>query len=215
MMIYNTVDYPIAISIEGTVYHMERDSELEFRLPGGTYSYRMYMTKRYGDTEPLGRKLNADVCYAESGQLIANRDTKVYIRETQEILFRAENFFRDRGRKSYRVYRASLFDVTAVDGELADRRRGCQNQDVYNRTITPVKIKMWMFLSAHLLFLILAVLFGFCVFGGIHPMISYVIAGGCVLMQAVLIDKDIQQVHLLKNLRTIPILREGAEYDQN
>ena len=35
MMIYNTVDNPVVITIGDQTYRMERDSELEVKIPSG------------------------------------------------------------------------------------------------------------------------------------------------------------------------------------
>lgn len=218
MMIYNTVDYPIAIEIGEKTYFMERDSELELRLSSGTYSYRLYKADEYDGPIPSHYEMESfrrhvtTVCYAETGKLTCKRGTKVYIRESCEELFREQHFWRHRGHAHYRVYDASTFDLTVEEGELAERRRGCLNERVYNRMLAPYKHTFWMLGAAHLLFLILAMLFGFGVLGALHQTVNYTAMAGCLFMQIVLIDTDLKKIRLLRVLKSVPVLVDVRDY---
>lgn len=211
MMIYNTVDYPIAIEIGEKIYFMERDSELELRLTSGTHDYRLYKAEQSSRPLPMHIELGgmsrriATVCYAETGKLICRRNTKVYIREDREELFREQHFWRHHGHAHYNTYYASVFDLTVEDGELSERRKGCLNEKVYNRMLAPFKFTFWIRVAAHLIFLVLAVLFGFGVFE-LHHTVNYVAMAGCLFAQIVMIDTDLKKTRLFRVLQSLPIL---------
>ncbi|MBQ8287730.1 MAG: hypothetical protein IJX76_03035 [Clostridia bacterium] len=211
MMIYNTVDYPIAIEIGEKIYFMDRDSELELRLTSGTYDYRLYKADEYDGPIPSHIEMRSfhrhsvTVCYAETGKLICRRNTKVYIREDRIELFREQYFWRHRGHSHYRTYDASTFNLTVEEGELAERRQGCLNQQVYNQMLAPYKATMWILGAEHLIFLVFAALFGFGVFE-LHHTVSYVAMIGCLLAQVVLFDTDLKKICLLRVLKSVPVL---------
>ena len=46
MMIYNTVDYTVIVTLGDQTYRMERDSELEVKIPAGEYYLRLYKVDR-------------------------------------------------------------------------------------------------------------------------------------------------------------------------
>ncbi len=207
MMIYNLVDYPIAIEIDGKTYYMKRDSDLELNLSAGTYSYCVYLTKRYGEPKALHRKMSSTVCYAESGEITCKRNTKVYIREAFQELYVERVFFGGyKGDIRYRGHNASIFDLTVEDGALAERRQGCLNERVYTKMLVPHKISLWLRVLPHLFFLTFAVLFGFGMFGLLHRIFDYMGLVICLYFQLLLIDTDIQCVRLLKVLKSVPIL---------
>lgn len=211
MMIYNTVDYPIAIEIAGKTHFMERDSELELRLTSGTHDYRLYKADEHDGPIPAHLERASyyrpavTVCYAETGKLICRRNTKVYIREDQEELFREQLFFRHRGHAHYLTYYASTFNLTVEEGELSDRRKGCLNEKVYNRMLAPYKFSFWILGAAHLAFLVMAALIGFGVVD-LHQTVGYVSVISCLFAQVVLIDTDLKKIRLLRVLQSLPVL---------
>ncbi|MBQ8382777.1 MAG: hypothetical protein IJX47_06195 [Clostridia bacterium] len=217
MMIYNTVDYPIAIELGGNTYYMDRDSELELRLTSGTYDYRLYKADE-GD-EPLPshldrrgyRRYDVTVCYAETGKLTCKRGTRLYIREDYIELFKIRLRWRSRGYGQYRIYNASAFNLTVEDGELAERRQGCLNERVYNKMLAPYKAWLWIQGATHVAFLVLAALFGLGVFE-LHHTVNYAAIACTLVGQLALIDEDVQKIHLIRALKSVPVLVDVQDF---
>lgn len=148
MMIYNTVDLPILVTVGDQSFRMERDSEKELKLPTGEYFFSIHKLDPYTG-EPL-RKYKTDyfpttamdfqrgkwgktnrmrydryhnstaICYGMTALLNLRRATKMYIRERQsdKLLFAV----------SSERYFTDLFDLTVEEGELSHRKDGCVDE---------------------------------------------------------------------------------------
>ena len=124
MMIYNTVDNPVVITIGDQTYRMERDSELEVKIPSGEYYFRMEQVDRKGrpmltKCEYTGygksRKCVSCICMGMTALLRMWKNTKIYIREKTEPLFDT----------TFANYRQLTFDLEIDNGELTHRKDGC------------------------------------------------------------------------------------------
>ena len=129
MMIYNTVDNPVIITIGTQTYRMERDSELELKIPSGEYYLRMEQVDRKGN--PIIAKYSSYgygkykktvtvINMSMSALLTMRKKTRIYIREKRERL----------PGYSKKDYEQLVFDLEIDDGELAHRQDGCLDASV-------------------------------------------------------------------------------------
>ncbi len=127
MMIYNTVDNPVIITLGDKTYRMERDSELELKIPSGEYFIRLHKVDRKDrliTTEYSGGGRHSRgttyICLGMTALLNLRKDTKVCIRETEEQLVTIPSEF----------YEQLRFDVLVDNGELTHRQDGYLDNSV-------------------------------------------------------------------------------------
>ena len=121
MIIYNTIDYTVIVTIGDQTYRMERDSELEVKIPAGEYYLRLHKVDRKDrliTTEYVsGGRHNRGttyICMGMTALLDLRKATKLYIRETKEELVTI----------STEYYKKIVFDVIVENGELNHRQDG-------------------------------------------------------------------------------------------
>lgn len=150
MIIYNTVDYPVIITVGETAYRMEKDSELELKIPSGQYYFRAYKLDYKGKAPMRIRHIyyrrRADVtfiCLAVSGLLTVRRNTRIYLRETQsdDTLLSL----------SSERYKFETFDITLEDGEMESRRDGCLDDLTRKQVIRSFWTELITAMIGHLL----------------------------------------------------------------
>lgn len=132
MIIYNTIDTPVIVTLGDQTYRMERDSELELKIPSGEYFIRMHKVDRKGrpftTISVSGGRYSRGSTYIYFGMtalLALKKDTKVCIRETQEKLMTIPSEY----------YQQIVFDVLVDNGELTHRQDGCVDGAVRKKLI--------------------------------------------------------------------------------
>lgn len=241
MMIYNTVDIAVMVTVGDQTFRMERDSEKELKLPAGEYFFSIYKIDPYTE-EPI-RKYKTDyypssgmdfsrgkwgktdrvfydryynstaICYGTAARLTLCRGTKLYIRETTSntLLFRLSN----------ERFFADLFDFMIEEGELNYRKDGCPDELTRTKLIRSVYFQFFasMFggvsLIGFLAFLVFCGLqYGFKEVASIlatEP--ESIVLIFAPIFTAAYIGYDIYKFRQVKELKKLPLMPTKEEYD--
>ncbi len=238
MMIYNTVDDPIIVTLGDKSYRMERDSELEVKIPSGEYYFQIYKLDPRTD-EPL-RKFKTDVypathvdlhrgkwkrtagmavdehcnstviCYGVAALLRMRRDTKLYIREVyaDRLLFKV----------SSERYFTQNFDLTVENGELTQRKDGCVDELTRQKLIRSVywEIGFTFFCNLLCIAAIALLLYWLSSNGKFYITANIKAALGYIFLPiffAICLIYDLCKLRKVKELKNLPLLPTKADYD--
>ena len=121
MILYNMLKNPVILTLGDQTYRMEKDSELEVKIPAGEYFIRLHKVNRKDKpittTYVSGGRYSRGTTYIHQGMtafLNLKRDTKVYIREDKEEMLTIPSEY----------YKQFTFDVLVDNGELTHRQDG-------------------------------------------------------------------------------------------
>lgn len=242
MMLYNTVDFPVMVTVGDKTYRMERDSELEVKLSSGDHFFKIYkLNPRTG--EPLRKyktdiypstgmelyrgkwvrtsKMTADdgfdstvICYGATALLRMHRDTKLYIRE----VFDKQLFF----RVSTERYFMQTFDLTIENGELTHRKDGCVDELARQKLLRSVYMEMGfsIFRNLFMIAAIAVLLYWLSSFGieAVNALLTTDVkmAIGMILLPLLFIVclvYDLVQFSKIKKMKELPILPAKEEYE--
>lgn len=241
MMIYNTVDIPVMVTVGDRTFRMERDSEIELKLPAGEYFFSIYKIDPYTE-EPI-RKYKTDyypstgmdfsrgkwgktdrmaydrnynstaICYGAAARLTLRRATKLYIRDTysNSLLFRLSN----------ERYFTDLFDFIIEEGELNYRKDGFPDEQTRTKLIHSI---YWQFVAS--------ILSGIAIIGGVAALAFWAFYKGFTdvaalfiadprtivfvlapVLMAVYVGYDIYRFRQVKDLKKLPLMPTKEEYD--
>ncbi len=145
MIIYNTLECPVVLTLEDKTYRIEEESELEVKISSGDHYFSAY--KLHPDTGEPMRKYKSDyypgeytevyrgkvvrsngvrydrhrnvtaICLGASGTLTMNRATKLYIRD----MLADHTILRIPSER----YCADVLDFLVEEGEISHRKDGC------------------------------------------------------------------------------------------
>ena len=241
MMIYNTVDLPVMVTVGDQTFRMEPDSEKEVKMTAGDYFFSIYKIDPYTG-EPM-RKYKTDyypttgmdfrrgkwgrtgqmrydryrnstaICYGMTAMLNFRRATKVYIREkcSDNLLFAV----------SSERYFTDQFDLIVEEGELSHRKDGCVDELTRSKLIRSAYLEL---------------------IGSIVAAIAVIVGTGLLLtllspdqlkafVSAILVDSDVilwivgpivligcliydlGKIRKVKELKNLPLLPTKEEYD--
>lgn len=217
MMIYNTVDYPVIVTIGEHTFRMERDSELELKIPSGEYSFRIHKVDRKG--RPILRRYQSGgrysrgttiICLAASALLAVRRDTKIYFREKTEPLISI----------SAEHYKQDVFDILIDNGEINNRSDGYLDESIRKKMMLKFKLELIGSTISHLfliamcfvvLYLLPDVLSTYeMTENDFLEILPFILAP---ILAVYLIIRDISQSRKIHIFRDIPVLPEKVDYD--
>ena len=132
MIIYNMLKNPVILTLGDQTYRMEKDSELEVKIPAGEYFIRLHKVNRKDKpittTYVSGGRYSRGTTYIHQGMtafLNLKRDTKVYIREDKEEMLTIPSEY----------YKQFTFDVLVDNGELTHRQDGLVDISVRKKLV--------------------------------------------------------------------------------
>lgn len=214
MIIYNTIDYPVVVTIDDAAYDMEPDSELELRIPSGTHTFRIYkvdykgrpIQKWYGS---YGYRRNSRrmtvICHAMLARVSVRRDTKLYLREKLEDLLGI----------STEQYKREVFDVIIDNGEIEERRDGYLDERVRNRILRSFKLELIFGTMMYLLLTIACCVFLYLLRGvaaehglsesDICEILPFVIAPVVSVFCIVWNLRQAKNAHIFKDIPVLPV----------
>lgn len=217
MMLYNTVDHPVLITLGDQTYRMERDSELELKIPSGEYPFRIYKLDRKGRpilqrVIPGGRhsRNTTVICLAATALLTGNGDTKIYFREKTEPLMSV----------STEYYQQEVYDILIENGEINHRKDGYLDADTGKRVVRSFIGEVVSASIMHL-FLIAASVFFLIVLrqvaaehglpeGALIELLPILIAPVFAIVVLCLDLAKCRNLHIFKD---IPVLPDLSEYE--
>ena len=242
MMIYNTIDVPVMVTVGDQTFRLEPESEKELKLTAGDYFFSIYKIDPYTD-EPMrtyktdyypstgmdfqrgkwGRRdmMRYDrgydstaICYGTSARLTLCRATKLYIRETysNSLLYRLSN----------ERYFVDLFDLMIEEGELNYRKDGFADEQTRTKFIRSI---YFQFIGSMLRGVSLIVFLAIVAFLGIQygfqeTIAALVIADPTLIvlilspvLLAAYIGYDIYKFRHVKDLKNLPLMPTKEEYD--
>lgn len=217
MMLYNTVDYPVILTIGDKTYRMERDSELELKIPSGEYPFRIHKLDRRD--RPILRRYIAGgrhrrnttvICLAAMGVLSVRRDSKIYFREKTEPLISL----------STEYYKQEVYDILIENGEIRDRKDGYLDAEIGKKMVRSFIFEVVGASLGHLF------LIGACVFflivlrqvaaehglseGDFVELLPAIIAPPLAIF---FLYRDLLACRNLHIFKDIPVLPEEIDYD--
>lgn len=217
MMIYNTVDYPVIVTIGEHTFRMERDSELELKIPSGDYPFRIHKLDRKGN--PILRRYLSGgrysrgttiICLAASALLTVRRDTKIYFREKTEPLISISSEY----------FKQEVYDILIENGEINHRSDGYLDESIRKKMIRKFQFELIGSTISHLLLIVscFAVLYLLPEVLSAYEMtendlweiLPFVLAP---ILGVYLVIRDISQSRKIHIFRDIPVISETIDYD--
>ena len=217
MIIYNMLKNPVILTLGDQTYRMEKDSELEVKIPAGEYFIRLHKVNRKDKpittTYVSGGRYSRGTTYIHQGMtafLNLKRDTKVYIREDKEEMLTIPSEY----------YKQFTFDVLVDNGELTHRQDGLVDIAVRKKLVRQFYGELISSIIGNLLIALggcymLSLLVGVIGEKGasqddIGILILYILAPIACVGSIVLNISKFKRVDLFKNL---PVLPDRSYYD--